>query len=109
MLSFHPGYWFLVGFIATFGIAQGARGPVVSSLCAKMFPGVGLATIYGAIYACMSIGAATGAVASGVLHDLTGGYQASFIFSMFGVLIAIAPFWMSPVFAQFESSTRVRK
>jgi MFS family permease len=84
-----------------FGIAQGARGPIVSSLCAKLFPGTGLATIYGTIYACMSVGAAVGSLISGVLHDVTGGYQASFVFAMLMVLIAIAPFWTSPALRPF--------
>lgn len=102
VLSYYPSRWVLYGFVALFGIAQGARGPIVSSLCAKIFPGAGLATIYGAIYACMSLGAASGSLISGVLHDLTGGYRAGFVFSMFAVLIAIAPFWTSPALKQFR-------
>ncbi|WP_353151201.1 MFS transporter [Pollutimonas bauzanensis] len=100
-MSTYPSRWFLFGFIALFGIAQGARGPIVSSLCAKLFPGTGLATIYGTIYACMSVGAAVGSLISGVLHDVTGGYQASFVFAMLMVLIAIAPFWTSPALRPF--------
>lgn len=103
-LSYYQSGWLLVGFIALFGIAQGARGPIVSSLCAKLFPGNGLATIYGAIYASMSVGAAVGSLMSGVLHDVTGGYQASFIFSMVGLLFAIAPFWTSPALRQFQGA-----
>ena len=103
-LSYHPSHWLLFGFVALFGIAQGARGPIVSSLCAKIFPGAGLATIYGTIFACMSLGAATGSLASGLLHDLTGGYRASFIFSMFSVLIAVVPFWTSPALKRFARS-----
>lgn len=100
-LASYPSGWFLFGFIAFFGIAQGARGPIVSSLCAKLFPGTGLATIYGTIYACMSVGAAVGSLISGVLHDVTGGYQASFIFAMLVVLVAITPFWTSPALKPF--------
>lgn len=100
-LSYYPSRWFLFGFIALFGIAQGARGPIVSSLCAKLFPGTGLATIYGTIYACMSVGAAVGSLMSGVLHDLTGGYHASFMFAMLIVLIAMMPFWTSPALKPF--------
>jgi MFS family permease len=93
-LSYFPSHWFLMSFVAFFGIAQGARGPIISGLCSKLFPGPGLATIYGVTYACMSVGAATGAMMSGFLYDWTGGYQASIIFSMLNVILAVSPFWV---------------
>ena len=93
-LSYFPSHWFLMSFVAFFGIAQGARGPIISGLCSKLFPGKGLATIYGATYACMSVGAAFGAMMSGLLYDWTGGYQASIIFSMLNVVLAVSPFWV---------------
>ena len=31
---------------------------------------------------------------SGFLFDLTGGYQASIIFSMMNVMLAVSPFWL---------------
>ena len=103
-LSYYHTRWLVIGFVVLFGIAQGARGPIVSSLCAKLFPGGSLATIYGAIYACMSIGAALGALGSGLLHDLSGGYRASFVLSMISVLLAAAPFWTSSALTKFEDS-----
>lgn len=103
--AYYPTRWLLYSFVALFGIAQGARGPIVSSLCAKIFPGAGLATIYGTIYACMSLGAAAGSLTSGILHDLTDGYQASFIFSMLSVLLAVAPFWTSTALKRFSIPT----
>jgi MFS family permease len=93
-LSYFPSHWFLMSFVAFFGIAQGARGPIISGLCSKLFPGPGLATIYGVTYACMSVGAASGAMMSGLLYDWTGGYQASIIFSMLNVILAVSPFWV---------------
>lgn len=93
-LSHFPSPLFLMSFVAFFGIAQGARGPIISGLCSKLFPGPGLATIYGVIYACMSVGAAAGAMMSGLLYDWTGGYQASIIFSMLNVILAVSPFWV---------------
>lgn len=93
-LSYFPSRWFLMSFVVFFGIAQGARGPIISGLCSKLFPGPGLATIYGVTYACMSVGAATGAMLSGLLYDWTGGYQASIIFSMLNVILAVSPFWV---------------
>jgi MFS family permease len=93
-LSYFPSNWFLMSFVVFFGIAQGARGPIISGLCSKLFPGPGLATIYGVTYTCMSVGAAFGAMLSGLLYDWTGGYQASIIFSMLNVILAVSPFWV---------------
>jgi MFS family permease len=94
LLSFHRAAWVLAGFVLLFGLAQGARGPIVSSLAAKLFPGAGFATVYGAIFATMSIGSGVGAWASGLLHDATGGYYASFAFSLVSITIAACAFWI---------------
>ena len=93
LLSFHPARWLVVPFVLLFGISQGARGPIIASLTARIFKGQGFATIYGTIFACMSMGAAFGSWMSGVLYDWTGGYRASFAFSMGCVAIAAIPFW----------------
>lgn len=101
-LSYFPSQWFLVSFVVFFGIAQGARGPIISGLCSKLFPGPGLATIYGVIYAAMSVGAATGALMSGLLYDWSGGYRGSIIFSMLMVTLAVSPFWVYRELRQFD-------
>ena len=75
-MSYGAQPWLLVGYVCLFGICQGARGPIVASLSARLFAGPGLATIYGTIYACMSVGSGIGALLAGVLHDATGGYRA---------------------------------
>ena len=83
-------------FIVCFGLAQGARGPVVSSLAASHFGGPGFATIYGTMFAWMSVSGAVGTFVAGFLYDLTGGYRAGFVFSMMCVLVAVSPFWVRP-------------
>ncbi len=93
LLSFYPLRWLVIPFVLLFGISQGARGPIVASLTARLFRGAGFATINGTIFASMSIGGALGSWMSGVLYDWTGGYRASFAFSMACVLVAAAPFW----------------
>ena len=93
LLSFYPLRWLVIPFVLLFGISQGARGPIVASLTARLFRGPGFATINGTIFASMSIGGALGSWMSGVLYDWTGGYRASFAFSMACVLVAAAPFW----------------
>ncbi len=95
LISFQPALWLVVPFVLLFGISQGARGPIVASLTARLFKGPGFATIYGTIFACMSMGAALGSWISGLLFDATGGYRASFAFSMACVFVAAAPFWTS--------------
>jgi MFS family permease len=94
LLSWFPVRWLVVPFVLFFGISQGARGPIVASIAARVFRGPGFATIYGTMFAAMSVGAALGSWISGALYDATGGYRASFAFSMACVMIAAAPFWM---------------
>jgi MFS family permease len=94
LLSWFPERWLVVPFVLFFGISQGARGPIVASIAAKAFRGPGFATIYGTMFAAMSVGAALGSWISGALYDATGGYRASFAFSMACVVIAVTPFWV---------------
>lgn len=95
VMSFGPSPALLAGYVLLFGICQGARGPLVASLSARLFPGPGQAAIYGAIYACMSVGSGLGALLSGVLHDLSGGYRVNFVLSMACIVVATVPFWTS--------------
>lgn len=94
-LSYRASDWLLAGYVILFGVCQGARGPVVASLSAKLFSGRGQSTVYGAIYALMSIGTGLGALLSGLLHDWTGGYRAGFLLALACVALAAAPFWVT--------------
>jgi MFS family permease len=94
-LSYRAAHWLLAAYVLLFGICQGARGPLIAGLSARLFAGPGHATIYGIIFACMSVGSGIGALLAGVLHDLTGGYRAAFVLSMVCVLLAATPFWTS--------------
>jgi MFS family permease len=94
VLSFFPERWLVVPFVLLFGISQGARGPIVASISAKVFRGPAFATIYGTIFTWMSLGAALGSAISGAIYDLTGGYRLSFVFSMTCICIAAMPFWV---------------
>ncbi|MDP2005428.1 MAG: MFS transporter [Rubrivivax sp.] len=102
VMSFQSTHWLLGAYVLLFGLCQGARGPVIASLSARLFPGPGQAAIYGAIYACMSVGSGLGALLSGVLHDLSGGYRASFVLAMACVIAAAAPFWTSRILIPAE-------
>ena len=85
-MSYRSTHWLLVAYVLLFGICQGARGPLIAGLSARLFAGPGQSTIYGVIYACMSVGSGIGALLSGVLHDLTGGYRAAFLLALVCVL-----------------------
>ena len=94
-MSFGASLRLLGAYVLLFGICQGARGPLIAGLSARLFSGPGQATIYGVIFACMSVGSGIGALLAGALHDLTGGYRAGFVLSMICVLLAALPFWTS--------------
>ena len=92
-MSYAPSTALLVVLVVVFGLCMGVRGPIVSSIATRHYAGPKVATIYGTIYATNSIGAATGSLIGGALHDLTGGYRAGFIFSLCAIVFAVAPFW----------------
>ena len=94
VFSYAPLGWLVLGFSLFFGLAMGARGPIVSSLAARHFGGAAFATIYGTMFAWMSLAGALGTFISGLLYDMTGGYRAGFVFSMACVLVAVSPFWV---------------
>jgi len=105
VISYKPFQLALVCYVLLFGISQGARGPIISALCAKVFPGRAQATIYGSIYACMSLGAGLGAYMSGLLYDLSGSYRFGFACAMVGVLLAVAPFWTTTAISGSPAKT----
>jgi len=95
LFSWTPAPWLVVAFVICFGSAMGARGPIVSSLAARHFGGPAFATIYGTMFAWMSVSGALAAFVAGWLYDVTGGYRAGLFLSMAAVLVAMAPFWTS--------------
>ena len=102
LLTYQPNVGLLIAFVVLFGIVQGSRGPVVSSLVAKLFAGGGIGAIYGATTLGMGVGAAVGSWAAGWLHDLTGGYAAGFGLGALAALSGLALFWIVPALASAE-------
>lgn len=90
--SFELSFGVLALYVLCFGIAQGARGPIVSTLTSRHFAGAHVGTIYGTVFCSMAIGGASGAWIGGALHDLTGGYRAIFALSLASLLLAIDAF-----------------
>jgi len=101
-MTFLPYGWLLGAYVVVFGLCQGMRGPIISSISTRYFAGPRVSTIYGTIYATNALGAAIGALAGGVLHDLTGGYRAGFVFSLIAMAFAVAPFWMVPALRNYK-------
>lgn len=106
LLAQFPYYWLLVVFVLCFGVSQGSRGPVISTLCAELFAGGGIGAIYGALTLGMGTGAACGAWVSGWLRDLTGGYEAGFLFAAVAALLGLSLFWLIPALARGEPPAR---
>jgi MFS family permease len=93
-MTLWPSALLLALFVGVFGLCMGVRGPIVSSIATRSFPGPKVATIYGLIYSANAVGAAFGSLMGGVLHDLSGGYLAGFAMSLCAVGLAVAPFWV---------------
>ena len=92
LASYRPSTLALVCHVVFFGLAQGARGPIISTLSNRLFAGSRAGTIYGTIFCSMAIGGAIGSYAGGALHDLTGGYRTTFVLALLSILLAAEPF-----------------
>jgi MFS family permease len=92
-VSAWPSLILIYAFVWFFGLMQGARGPIIVAMVAKLFRGGGVGAIYGALSLGMGGGAAIGSWLSGLLHQLTGGYVASFILSVAAAFVGMISFW----------------
>ena len=91
-----PSALLMYGFVLGFGLMQGARGPILVALVAKIFRGGSIGTIFGTLSAALGLGAGAGSLLSGKLHTLTGNYAMSFIMAIIAACVALATFWLSP-------------
>lgn len=97
-LSYAVSEWLLAAYVGIFGIAQGARGPIIATMSNRLFTGPAAAAIYGVIYAASNVGAGLGSWLSGYLHDLSGDYQIALIVAAAGILFAAMPFTWQTAF-----------
>jgi len=88
-----PNLFFLALFLLGFGGGMGSRGPIVSSLSARLFPGQ-VGAVFGAIMIGMGLGGAFGSWIAGWLYEATGGYHAGFAVAIAAMLIGMAQFWL---------------
>lgn len=99
-LPSQPSMVLVYGWVVLFGVNQGTRGPIISAIAATIFSGGGVGRIYGTISLGMGFGAALGSWLSGVLHDFTGGYLASFVMAAGAAALGMATFWTVPLLSE---------
>jgi len=92
-LAAGPNPWLLGLFMVGFGSGMGSRGPVVSSLAARLFPGQ-VGAVFGTLMIGMGLGGAFGSWIAGWLYELTGGYSWGFAVAIVTMLIGMAQFWL---------------
>jgi MFS family permease len=64
LMTWFPQQGWLLAYVIVFGLCQGARGPIISSMSTRLFAGRQVASIYGVIYASNAMGAGLGALIS---------------------------------------------
>jgi MFS family permease len=93
LVSAWPSLILVYAFVVFFGLMQGARGPIIIALVARLFPGGGVGAIYGTLSLAMGLGAGLGSWTSGLLYELTHGYIASFGVAIAAALAGMSIFW----------------
>lgn len=99
MTGNNPVFAMLVPALILYGLAMGARGPIVSTLVARLFPN-NVAGVFGTISVGMGLGAGTGSWLSGALFDLTGGYGAGFTAAFISACLGLSQFWLNPALSK---------
>ena len=108
-LPSHPSLLLVYGWALLFGINQGTRGPIISTLTATIYAGGGVGRIYGTIALGMWFGAAFGSWLSGYLHDITGDYLASFVMAAGAAALGMATFWTVPLLSDARKENALRE
>lgn len=91
-----PSTALLYGFVLLFGLMQGARGPILVALVAKIFAGGSVGAIFGTLSMALGLGAGAGSWISGILHTRTGSYAQSFALAAVASAVGLATFWLAP-------------
>jgi MFS family permease len=91
----------LWSFVLLVGLSFGARGPMVGATAARIFHGPRFGMIFGTMMVGSGLGVGFGTFLGAMLHDLTGGYTAVFLFSGICVLLGASPFWTYSALRRF--------
>ncbi len=100
LLKSYPNVWLLTAFVITFGSMIGSRGPLITATAMKIFRGERVGTIYGTITIGSGLGSAFGSWAGGLIHDMTGSYDALLLFALISVILGMIPFLVVPALRQ---------
>jgi len=92
LLKRYPNVWLLTGFVVSFGSTVGSRAPLISATAIKLFRGKQISTIYGTIVFGGGLGSALGSLSGGLIHDLTGSYDALLAYGLVSVILGMIPF-----------------
>jgi predicted MFS family arabinose efflux permease len=95
-----PAALMLPAFVVLFGISQGTRGPLVTTVAAREFKGRAAGAVLGIVTAASGIGGAIGSVSAGWLYDVSGSYDASLAVAAASLLVAAMPFVVCREFRQ---------
>jgi MFS family permease len=95
-VTWWPSMILVYGYVLFFGGMQGARGPIILAMIATLYRGGNVGTIFGATTLGMGTGGAFGSWFSGLLHDATGSYTASFLVGISAAFAGMACFWLIP-------------
>jgi MFS family permease len=86
-----PG-WLLWAFVFPFGLALGARGPIIAALTADVYRGRSFGAVLGVITFGNRLGSAIGPWLGGVIYDVTGSYRLAFGVSTAALVVAAGAF-----------------
>ncbi|MEL6372501.1 MAG: MFS transporter [Pseudomonadota bacterium] len=105
-IATYPTLALVYGFVACFGLMQGARGPVILSYVTLLFPGGSVGAIFGTLSLALGLGAGSGSYLSGLLVEWTGAYTASFALGATASLLGLAMFLMVPALRRERALVR---
>ncbi len=95
LLTPSSGVGWLYLYAGLFGIAFGARGPIVTAMTSDMYRGRHYGTIYGLIQLSNGLGAALGPWLGGALYDATGSYRLAFAVALGAAGCACLSLWLA--------------
>ncbi len=105
ILQDYPFPQFLYGYALFYGLGQGSRALVLSSIFADIFLGESFGAVYGYFTLSIGVGGALSAWLGGFLFDLIGNYTTAFSISLFCFGISMIVVWFNRVLLSGSEKT----
>lgn len=96
LLSATGAPWWLVLYVAFYGMAQGSSGIVASARAADLFAGPSFGAIWGWLSLAVGPGEALGTWLGGTLFDVSGSYVPAFGFVVLALAAGVIAIWRIP-------------